>query len=54
MGGDGDNLFGYPIPFPKSELFIAIGTVAAFLPAIVILHFVFSRILGLFSKRKQQ
>ena len=33
-----DTLFGYDIPMPRKDLFIAIATVAAFLPAVVIVH----------------
>ena len=40
MGADGpkDTLFGYEIPMPRSDVFIAIATVAAFLPTVVVGH----------------
>ena len=31
-------LFGYALPMPRNDLFIALATVAGFLPAIVIVH----------------
>ena len=33
-----DTLFGYDIPMPRKDLFIAIATVAAFLPAVVLAY----------------
>ncbi len=33
-----DTLFGYDIPMPRKDLFLAIATVAAFLPAVVLAH----------------
>lgn len=48
----GDTLFGFPIPFPKSDLIIAIVAVASFLPAVVIVHTVLAKLAGLFKKEK--
>ena len=33
-----EQLFGYQIPMPRSELLIAVATVISFLPVIVILY----------------
>ena len=47
-----DTLFGYPIPFPKQDLIIAFSAVVLFLPAVVLIHAVVTRIASLFSKAK--
>lgn len=47
-----DELFGYPIPFPKQDLFIALIAVVSFLPALVIIHAIVTRIASLFTKKK--
>ncbi len=48
----GDTLLGYPIPFPKTDLFIAIGAVVCFLPAVVIIHTIIAKIARIFKKEK--
>lgn len=35
---DEHSIFGYPLPMPRSDLYIALATVAGFLPAVVIMH----------------
>lgn len=35
---DEHTIFGYPIPMPRSDLYIALATVAGFLPAVVVVH----------------
>ena len=47
-----DTLLGYPIPFPKGDLYIAFTAVICFLPAVVVIHFIVSSIIGLFKKQK--
>ena len=46
-----DTLFGKPIPFPKSDLYTALITVVAFLPALVIINFVVTKVVALFSRK---
>ena len=49
-----NTLFGYPIPFPRSDLFIAFTAVALFLPVVVIVHHsVVKTVGGLFGKSKK-
>ena len=45
-------LFGYPVPFPTKDLYIAVAAVALFLPATVCAHRLVSAILGLFLKNR--
>ena len=47
-----DTLFGYPVPFPKHDLFIAFAAVVSFLPIVVLLHFIIAKIASLFNKEK--
>jgi hypothetical protein len=47
-----DELFGYPIPFPKQDLIIALIAVTSFLPALVFIHAIVTRIASLFTKKK--
>ena len=51
MGTDGSRgrLFGYEIPMPESEVYIALATVAAFLPTVVVCHHLVSLVLRIFS-----
>ena len=46
-----DTLFGYELPMPASDLYVALGTVAAFLPVVVIVHRIIAFISRLFLKR---
>ena len=50
-------LFGYELPMPRVDLYIALATVAGFLPAVVIAHhlvaFVLRRLPWLGTARKQ-
>lgn len=46
-----DTLFGYELPMPSSDLYVAVGTVAAFLPAVYIIHRIIASFLRLFTKR---
>ena len=46
-----DTLFGYELPMPVSDLYVALGTVAAFLPTVYIVHNIIAYILRLFAKR---
>ena len=38
VDGHKDTIFGYEIPMPASDIYIALATVAAFLPALVVGH----------------
>lgn len=49
-----NSLFGYEIPMPRSELFIAIATVISFLPVVVLVYRVVLGIRHLISKDKKQ
>jgi hypothetical protein len=53
----GDTILGHPIPFPLSDLYIAIATVALFLPTVVLVHrtigFLYRRISGLVKPKAQ-
>ena len=49
-----DTLFGYPIPFPKSDLITALVAVCAFLPTVAIVHLIIAKVAGLFKKEKTQ
>lgn len=46
-----DTIFGYPIPFPKKDLIIALVAVTSFLPLIVIATRIVTTILGLFKRK---
>ncbi len=50
-------LFGYELPMPRVDLFIALATVAGFLPAVVAVHhlvaFVIRRLPKLGAAQKQ-
>jgi hypothetical protein len=47
-----DTLFGYPVPFPTHDLYIAFIAVVCFLPALVVIHFIVAKFLSLFKKEK--
>ena len=49
-----DTLFGYSIPFPRQDLYVALATVIGFLPAVVILHAIIVRLLQPFTKSKPE
>lgn len=49
---DSHTLFGYELPFPKQDLFVALIAVASFIPAVVILNALGHGLLNLFSPRK--
>jgi hypothetical protein len=46
-----DTLFGYPIPFPKTDLITALIAVVSFLPIVVVVHTIVVRILRVFTKK---
>jgi len=47
-----DTLFGYPVPFPKQDFYIAFIAVVCFLPTLVVIHFIVAGFLSLFKKKK--
>lgn len=47
-----DTLFGYTIPFPKSDLIIALLAVSLFLPIVVVVHNTAVAVSRLFTKAK--
>jgi hypothetical protein len=49
-----DTLFGYEIPMPRSDLLIAIITVASFLPVVILVYRVVLGIRHLFTRDKRQ
>ena len=49
-----DTLFGYPVPFPRQDFYVAFIAVASFLPALVLLHAIVARILSLLGFNKQK
>jgi predicted short-subunit dehydrogenase-like oxidoreductase (DUF2520 family) len=51
---EGHTLFGYDVPFPREDLIAAVAAVAAFLPAVVIVHTIIAKVAGLFAKKKTQ
>lgn len=46
-----DTLFGFELPMPALDLYVALGTVAAFLPSVYIVHHTIAFVLRLFTKR---
>ena len=46
-----DSLFGYELPMPVIDLYVALGTVAAFLPSVYIVHHTIVFIARLFKFR---
>ena len=46
-------LFGYPLPFPREDLFIALCAVLLFIPAVVVLNALAHGVLNLFSSSKK-
>ena len=46
-----DTLFGFELPMPALDLYVALGTVAAFLPVVYIVHHTIAFVLRLFTKR---
>ena len=55
---DEHSIFGYPLPMPRSDLYIALATVAGFLPAVVIVHhtviFIIKQVRRLLSTAQKQ
>jgi hypothetical protein len=49
-----DTIFGYEIPMPASDVYTAIATVAAFLPAVFIVHRAVVYVLRLLPKTLKQ
>jgi hypothetical protein len=49
-----DAFLGYPIPFPKEDLIVALVAVTVFIPAVIVAHFILSRIFRPFFKPKKQ
>lgn len=45
-------LFGYPLPFPKEDLYVALIAVASFIPAVVLINAVVNGLLNLLPKKK--
>lgn len=48
-----DELFGYPLPFPREDLYIALAAVAGFIPAVVLINAVVNGIITLVSFGKK-
>jgi hypothetical protein len=46
-------LFGYALPFPREDLFVALGAVLLFIPAVVILNALAHGVINLFSSSKK-
>lgn len=44
-------LFGYPLPFPREDLVVALIAVFAFIPAVVLLNALVHGVMNLFSPR---
>lgn len=49
-----DAILGFPIPFPKEDLFTALIAVASFIPIIIITTRIVTTILGLFNRKPKQ
>ena len=49
-----DTLLGYPIPFPKQDLYVALIAVCSFLPLVVIVHNLIVKTGSLVTKAKIQ
>lgn len=47
-------VFGYEVPFEQLDLVVALIAIAAFLPAVVIIHTIVVKIKNLFVNPKQQ
>lgn len=41
----GDTLFGYAIPMPKSDLFVALASIAALFPCVIAAHWLVTTLL---------
>ena len=54
MAEEGHTLFGYPVPFPREDLVVAVVAVAVFLPVVIIVHTTIAYIISLFAKQKAQ
>ena len=52
MSAGRDVLFGHEIPFPLSDLVIAVATVAAFLPTVCLAHWTISGALRLCQRKR--
>lgn len=48
-----DTLFGYPLPFPAREIYVAAIAVACFIPAVVLINAIVHGILNLLSFGKK-
>jgi hypothetical protein len=48
-----DTIFGYEVPMPASDVYIAIATVAAFLPTVYITHWTIAFIFGRLSGKRK-
>jgi hypothetical protein len=53
-----DTLFGYPLPFPRQDLYVALIAVSSFIPAVVIINAVVNALITIvslpFKKQKAQ
>jgi hypothetical protein len=44
------SLFGYPLPFPNEDLYIALFAVAGFIPAVVLINALVNGILNVLAR----
>lgn len=49
-----DTLFGFPIPFPKYDLFVAATAVALYIPTVITVNYIVNRVMDLFSSKQKR
>jgi hypothetical protein len=47
-----NQLFGYELPFPRQDLYVALIAVLAFIPAVILLNALVNGVMNLFSTKK--
>lgn len=47
-----DTLLGFPIPFPRFDLYVALALVILYIPTVVVLNWLVHRIIDLFKGKK--
>lgn len=47
-----DTLLGFSIPFPRSDLYVALALVVCYIPAVIVLNWVAHRVIDLVRGKK--
>lgn len=48
-----NELFGYQLPFPRLDLYVALIAVLGFIPAVVVINALVNGVMDLFSSKKK-